>query len=97
MNSPKLAIGDGAMGFWSAMDECYPETKHQRCWVHKTANVLNCLPKNLQGKAKQDLHDIYGKPTHETTPHVHLISLLILMRLSILKRVTAYKKTAQNY
>jgi len=63
MNIPKLAIGDGAMGFWSALDECYPETKHQRCWVHKTANVLNCLPKNLQGKAKQDLHDIWQADT----------------------------------
>ena len=63
MNIPKLAIGDGAMGFWSALDECCPETKHQRCWVHKTANVLNCLPKNLQGKAKQDLHDIWQADT----------------------------------
>lgn len=65
MNKPKLAIGDGAMGFWSAMDECYPETKHQRCWVHKTANVLNCLPKNLQGKAKQGLHDIWQADTRD--------------------------------
>ena len=65
MNIPKLAIGDGAMGFWSALDECYPETKHQRCWVHKTANVLNCLPKNLQGKAKQDLHDIWQADTRD--------------------------------
>ena len=63
MNIPKLAIGDGAMGFWSALDECYPETKHQHCWVHKTANLLNCLPKNLQGKAKQDLHDIWQADT----------------------------------
>lgn len=65
MNIPKLAIGDGAMGFWSALEECYPETRQQRCWVHKTANVLNCLPKNLQGKAKQDLHDIWQADTRE--------------------------------
>ena len=50
MNIPKLAIGDGAMGFWSALDECYPETRHQRCWVHKTANVLNCLPSSMAKK-----------------------------------------------
>jgi transposase-like protein len=52
MNAPKLAIGDGAMGFWAAMDEVYPETRHQRCWQHKTMNVLNCLPKLSQPKAK---------------------------------------------
>ena len=45
MNSPKLAVGDGAMGFWAAMDEIYPDTHHQRCWMHKTMNVLNCVPK----------------------------------------------------
>ena len=47
MNTPQLAIGDGAMGFWAAMDEVYPDTRHQRCWVHKTSNILNCLPKSL--------------------------------------------------
>lgn len=65
MNPAKLAIGDGAMGFWSALDECYPDTRHQRCWVHKMANVLNCLPKNLHGKAKQDMHDIWQADTRE--------------------------------
>jgi putative transposase len=45
MNMPKLAIGDGAMGFWAALDEVLPETRQQRCWMHKTMNVLNCLPK----------------------------------------------------
>jgi putative transposase len=52
MNVPKLAIGDGAMGFWAALDEVYPSTRHQRCWQHKTMNVLNCLPKLSQPKAK---------------------------------------------
>jgi len=69
MGTPKLAIGDGAMGFWSALDECYPETKHQRCWVHKTANILNKLPKSLQGKAKQALHDIWQADTKVNALH----------------------------
>jgi len=63
MNSPQLAIGDGAMGFWSAMDEIYPETRHQRCWVHKSANILNCLPKTSQPKAKKALHEIWQAET----------------------------------
>ena len=53
MNIPQLAIGDGAMGFWAAMDEVYPQTRQQRCWVHKTANILNSLPKSSQPKAKR--------------------------------------------
>jgi putative transposase len=63
MNAPQLAIGDGALGFWSALDEIYPDTRHQRCWVHKTANVLNKLPKSSQPKAKQALHDIWQAET----------------------------------
>ena len=65
MNVPKLAIGDGAMGFWAAMDEVYPETRHQRCWQHKTMNVLNCLPKLSQPKAKAALHDIWQAETKD--------------------------------
>ena len=56
---PELATGDGALGFWQALREVWPKTRQQRCWVHKTANVLNALPKSLHGKAKQDLHAIY--------------------------------------
>ncbi len=56
---PKLAIGDGAMGFWGALEEVYPGTRTQRCWMHKTGNVLNYLPKSVQEKAKQGLHDIW--------------------------------------
>lgn len=59
MNIPKLAIGDGALGFWSALDEIFPDTKQQRCWVHKMENILNCLPTSLQDKAKKDLRDIW--------------------------------------
>ncbi|EKV26566.1 putative transposase [Caenispirillum salinarum AK4] len=55
----KLAIGDGAVRFWKARDEVYPGARHQRCWVHKTANVLNKLPKSRQRAAKEDLHAIW--------------------------------------
>ncbi len=61
--APKLATGDGALGFWAAMAEVFPETRHQRCWVHKTANVLNYLPKSVQAKAKRALHEIWMAPT----------------------------------
>ena len=56
---PELAIGDGALGFWKALDASFPKTRRQRCWVHKTANVLNALPKARQRNAKQDLHQIW--------------------------------------
>jgi putative transposase len=61
--APHLAIGDGALGFWGALTEVYPTTKHQRCWVHKTANILEKLPKSMQGQAKSILHNIYLAPT----------------------------------
>ena len=61
----KLAIGDGALGFWAAADEVFAEMKHQRCWVHKTANVLDKLPKGVQSKAKAMLHDMYQAETKE--------------------------------
>lgn len=63
MNAPALAIGDGAMGFWGALEEIYPRTQQQRCWVHKTRNVLNALPKSVQPKAKQALHEIWRAET----------------------------------
>ncbi len=63
MNMPELAIGDGAMGFWAALEEVYGETRQQRCWMHKTMNVLNCLPKSVQAKAKQALHAIWKAET----------------------------------
>ena len=63
MNAPKLATGDGAMGFWAALEEVFPQTRHQRCWQHKTMNVLNCLPKLSQPKAKKTLHDIWQAET----------------------------------
>ena len=63
LNPPQLAVGDGAMGFWAALDEIYPQTRQQRCWMHKTMNVLNCLPKSAQPKAKQALHAIWQAET----------------------------------
>jgi len=56
---PKLAIADGALGFWKALPQVYPSTRAQRCWVHKTANILNKLPSSMQGRAKGMIHDIY--------------------------------------
>jgi len=58
-NGPELAVGDGALGFWKALPKVYGNTRWQRCWVHKTANVLNKLPKSLQAKAKAKLHQIW--------------------------------------
>lgn len=60
---PKLAIGDGAMGFWAALSKVYPTTRHQRCWVHKTANVLNHFPKSVQPRAKAKLQAIWMAET----------------------------------
>src|SRR5690606_30598264 len=61
--APKIAVGDGALGFWGALRKVFPETREQRCWVHKTANVLNKLPKSVQPKAKGDLHEIWQAET----------------------------------
>jgi len=60
---PKLATGDGALGFWKALPQVYPTTREQRCWVHKTANVLDKLPKRLQPEAKDKLHQIWMAET----------------------------------
>ncbi|ADI39290.1 transposase [Waddlia chondrophila WSU 86-1044] len=57
--APELAIGDGALGFWSAIEEVFPKTKQQRCWVHKTANVLDKMPKSIQVNAKKAIN-LYG-------------------------------------
>jgi putative transposase len=62
-SGPQLAIGDGALGFWKALPKVYDRSRWQRCWVHKTANVLNKLPKSLQAKAKAQLHQIWQADT----------------------------------
>jgi len=64
--APDLAIGDGALGFWKAIEEVFPSTRHQRCWVHKTANVLNKVALSVQINMKADLREIYGAPTRAT-------------------------------
>ena len=63
--APKLAVGDGALGFWGALTEAYGETKHQRCWFHKIGNVLDKLPKSQQARAKKLLQDIWMAATRE--------------------------------
>jgi transposase-like protein len=63
MRAPRVATGDGALGFWAAVDEVYPETVHQRCWVHKTANILNYLPRTVQAKAKGAIQAIWMADT----------------------------------
>lgn len=62
-SDPSVAVGDGALGFWAALRKVFPKTREQRCWVHKTANVLNKMPKSVQPKAKGDLHEIYRAET----------------------------------
>lgn len=63
---PQLAIGDGALGFWKALEQVYNNVRRQRCWVHKTANVLNNLPKSVQSQGKQRLHEIWMAPDKAT-------------------------------
>ena len=63
MTAPMVAVGDGALGFWSALGDIFPKTREQRCWVHKTANILDALPKRLHRQAKAAIHEIYGAET----------------------------------
>jgi transposase-like protein len=63
MEAPMLAIGDGALGFWAALGDVFPDTVEQRCWVHKTANILDALPKRLHRSAKAAIHEIYQAET----------------------------------
>jgi len=63
--APEIAVGDGALGFWKALDEIFPATRHQRCWVHKSANVLNKVPKSVQQNIKADLREVRDAPDRE--------------------------------
>jgi transposase-like protein len=63
--APDLAVGDGALGFWKAIEEVFPSTRHQRCWVHKTTNVLNRVALSVQVNMKADLREIYGAPARQ--------------------------------
>jgi transposase-like protein len=70
-NAPAIAVGDGGLGFWPALEEEFSTTKHQRCWVHKTANVLDKLPKRLHKDAKRHLHQMYLSPTQDDALEVY--------------------------
>jgi transposase-like protein len=63
LSAPVLAVGDGALGFWAALRDIFPETREQRCWVHVTANCLDALPKRLHGDAKEAIAEIYSAPS----------------------------------
>jgi transposase-like protein len=65
MAEPKLCIGDGALGFWKAVKDVFPNAESQRCWVHKTANILDKMPKSVQPQAKQLIHEMYQAQTEE--------------------------------
>jgi putative transposase len=66
LRAPVLAVGDGALGFWRALEQVYPETRQQRCWVHKMRNVLDKLPQRLQEKAKRLLREVMNAPDRES-------------------------------
>ena len=61
--APELDVADGALSFWTALAELWPTTREQRCWVHKTANILNKMPKSLHSKAKRALQEIWMAET----------------------------------
>lgn len=69
--APELAVGDGALGFWKALGKVWPHTRQQRCWVHKTANVMEKLPKAMQPKVKEVLHNIWGAETREAAENAY--------------------------
>ncbi|MGF7178460.1 transposase-like protein [Azospirillum doebereinerae] len=85
--APELAIADGALGFWKALEEIFPTTRHQRCWVHKTANVLNKVAKTVQPTMKQDLREIWMAPDRE--------SAQVAMDVFVKKYATKYAKAVK--
>jgi len=90
-DAPELAIGDGALGFWKALSEVYDTTLWQRCWVHKTANVLNKLPKSLQSKAKDKLHQIWMAPD-KTEAQSHFDGFISIYKAKYPKAAACLKK-----
>ena len=64
--APKIAVGDGALGFWKALEEIFPKTAHQRCWQHKLVNILNKVPKSVQPDMKDDLREVRDAPDRAT-------------------------------
>ena len=64
--APEIAVGDGALGFWRALEEIFPSTRHQRCWQHKLVNILNKVPKSVQPNMKVDLREVRDAPDRAT-------------------------------
>jgi len=90
-NGPELAVGDGALGFWKALSKVYDNTRWQRCWVHKTANVLNKLPKSLQAKAKEKLHQIWMAP-EKAEAQIHFDDFIKIYETKYPKAAKCLKK-----
>ena len=85
--APEIAVGDGALGFWRALDEVFPGTRHQRCWVHKSANVLNKVPKSVQPSMRADLREIHSAPTRAAAE--------VAMGIFVEKYGTKYPRAAE--
>lgn len=94
-DGPKLAVGDGALGFWQALGKCYPDTAHQRCWVHKTANVLAALPKSVHPKAKDALHEIWMAETRDEA-HTAFDRILVRFDAKYPKAMEKLKKDREE-
>jgi transposase-like protein len=92
MRAPVLAVGDGALGFWKALAEVFPETREQRCWVHKTANVLDAMPKSAQPGAKKAIQDIYNAEDREHA----LKAVTVFTDLYAAKRPKAVAKITED-
>ena len=73
MNTPKLAVGDGAMGFWVALDEIFGETRVHRFWIHKRVNVMNCMPKSMQPRVKSGIDVIWQVSNKDEANKVNLV------------------------
>jgi len=93
--APELAIGDGALGFWKALAKVYHNTRWQRCWVHKTANVLNKLPKSLQAKAKEKLHQIWMAPDKAEAQN-HFDDFISIYKAKYPKAAECLQKDREN-
>ncbi len=85
--APEIAVGDGALGFWKALDEIFPGTRHQRCWVHKSANILNKVPKSVQRTMRADLREIHSAPTRAAAE--------VAMGIFVEKYGTKYARAAE--
>ena len=94
--APKIAVGDGALGFWAAIRKVFPQTREQRCWVHKTANILNKMPKSVQPKAKNDLHEIWMAERRENADRAFDL-FIEKYKAKYPKAVACSRKTARFY